>query len=336
MAGMSWDLMGHDWAEKMLQQHIATGALRHAYLFSGPRGVGRRSMALRFAQAINCPEPESPGQPCLRCRTCEQIGRMQHLDLDVVQNDQEGDILKVDAIRALQHNLALAPYGSGTRIALLLRFEEANANAQNALLKTLEEPNPRVVLLLTADDTDNLQPTIPSRCEVLRLRPMAVNDLAEELTRRTGKPGDEVNRIAHFAGGRPGYALRLMNEPDLLERRAAWMDTLRTLQGSSRRERLMFYEKKYQKWDRSEVKKELFEALGFWLTFWRDVLLTASNSGTPLTNIDLLDDISALADMTGEAGAARLTGALEHAFVRLNHASLQVLLDNLMLGWPYL
>jgi len=333
---MSWDLMGHDWAAAMLQQHIASGNLRHAYLFSGPSGVGRRSLALRFAQAINCPEPEAPGQPCLRCRTCEQIWRMQHPDLDVVQNAQIGDILKVDAIRTLQHTLALAPYESGTRIALLLRFEEANASAQNALLKTLEEPNPRVVLLLTADDAENLQPTVTSRCEHLRLRPMAVDALAGELAQRTGEPDEEAALIAHIAGGRPGYALRLMADPALLESRAAWLDTLGALLASSRRERLLFSDKKNRNRERSDVKQELFEAFGTWLPFWRDVLLVASGSDAPLTSPDRQDEIGELAEVIEEAGAARLTGALEHAMARLNHANLQVLLDNVLLSWPYL
>jgi DNA polymerase-3 subunit delta' len=161
MTGMSWDLMGHTWAEEMLREHIVTGSLRHAYLFSGPRGVGRRSLALRFAQAINCPQPLAPGQPCGTCRICRQIEAMQQADLNILQSEQEGDTLKVEQVRDLQHQLSLAPYESAYRIALLLRFEEANASSQNALLKTLEEPNPRVVLLVTADDPKICYPPLP-------------------------------------------------------------------------------------------------------------------------------------------------------------------------------
>jgi DNA polymerase-3 subunit delta' len=335
MADMSWNLMGHEWAVAMLQQQIASGNLRHAYLFSGSKGVGRRSLALHFAQAINCPEAETPGQPCLHCHTCEQIGHMQHTDLDVVQNEQEGDILKVDAIRTLQHALALAPYGSGKRIALLLRFEEANANAQNALLKTLEEPNPRVVLLLTVDDAENLHPTIPSRCEHLRLRPITVDKLAGELVQRKGLPADEADLIAHIAGGRPGYALRLIEDPSLLERRADWLDTLGALLASSRRERILFSDKRNRNRDRGEVKQEMYEAFGTWLLFWRDVLLAASGSDVPFTNPDRREEIIQLAESVGKSGAARLTSALERATARLNHANLQVLLDNILLGWPH-
>ena len=123
MAGMGWDLIGHTWAADMLRQHIAADRLRHAYLFSGPQGVGRRTLALNFAQAINCPSPTAPGVPCGTCRTCQQIARMQQADLSIIQSEAEGESLKVDQVRDLQHALSLAPYESAYRVALLLRFE---------------------------------------------------------------------------------------------------------------------------------------------------------------------------------------------------------------------
>ena len=110
MLGMAWDLIGHAWAEKMLQQHIASGQVRHAYLFTGPSGVGRRSLALHFAMAINCLQPNASGIPCGNCRNCTQIEQMQHPDLSIVQAELAGGVLKVEQIRELQHQLSLSPY----------------------------------------------------------------------------------------------------------------------------------------------------------------------------------------------------------------------------------
>ncbi len=318
----------------MLRQHIASGGLRHAYLFSGPRGVGRRSLALRFAQAINCPQPAAPGVPCGECRVCRQIASMQQADLNILQSGQEGDTLKVEQVRELQHLLSLAPYESSYRIALLLRFEEANASAQNALLKTLEEPNPRVVLLVTADDPENLLPTIASRCELLRLRPLAPDALAEELQTRRTLDAERAKLIAHIAAGRPGYALRLADNESLLAARGAYLEDCLKVLRSSRVDRLVLAESLVKSRERSEAKGELRLELTCWLSFWRDVLLTTLGDAAPLANLDCLPDIRRVAQGSGSRKAARIVGTLEHAFARLNSANLQVMLDNLLLQWP--
>ncbi len=336
MTGMTWNLLGHEWAEEMLRQHITTGQLRHAYLFSGPRGVGRRSLALRFAQAINCTQPPAPGEPCRECRICRQIEAMQQADLNILQSAQEGDTLKVDNVRELQHMLALAPYESNYRVALLLRFEEANESAQNALLKTLEEPNSRVVLLATADDPENLLPTITSRCELMRLRPMAPAVLSARLQDMRELEISQADLIAQIAGGRPGYALRLIDNPDLLaERQQAMQDCLNLL-GLTRLERISFVESLTKGRARADAKGDLRGELTVWLSFWRDVLLAGLEGASPLTNLDYQIEIEQVAARTDPQTAARLVAALEHSFLRLNNANLQVMLDNLLLDWPFL
>ncbi len=334
MADMGWDLIGQAWAAQMLQQHIAADRLRHAYLFSGPRGVGRRTLALNFAQAINCITPTAPGIACGICRTCQQIARMQQADLNIMQSEAEGESLKVDQVRELQHSLSLAPYESMYRVALILRFEEATDGAQNALLKTLEEPNERVVLLVTADEPENLLPTIASRCELLRLRPLPLDELADALIKKKGINAESAKLIAHISGGRPGYALHLTEDESLLSARQDWLKDLVNLIGASRREKLAFSESKSRGHDRAEFKKCLREGLAHWLSLWRDVLLETSESSTELTNLDFSDQVSALAAKVDKRTAASSVANLEHAFARLSNANLQLMLDNLLLEWP--
>jgi DNA polymerase-3 subunit delta' len=179
---MNWNLIGHEWAVQMLKQHILQGAHRQAYLFTGPENVGRGTLALRFAQALNCPELNELGESCYECQTCNRLGRFVHPDLSIVEAERKGGQLKVDQIRNLQHGLSLAPYDAKYRIAILRNFEEANRQAANALLKTLEEPPQKVILILTAASSDSLLPTIVSRCEVIRLRPVSSAILIEGLS----------------------------------------------------------------------------------------------------------------------------------------------------------
>ena len=328
---MDWNITGHEWAAEMLRRHIASQQPRHAYLFSGAPGIGRRTLALRFAQALNCPQPPQAGQPCGQCRICRQIGQMQHADLSVVQAESEGGTLKIEQVRELQRALALTPYEARYRIALLLRFEEANASAQNALLKTLEEAPPSVILLLTAASSESLLPTIVSRCEVLRLRPLPVERLEALLVERWQTPAADARRLAHLSGGRPGYALRLREDPGGLEQRRAWIDDLGQLLAAPRRQRFAYVERVLKD------KEKLRQALQVWLSFWRDIFLTAAGARFPLTNLDQEAEVHRLAAAVGPATAHACTAALEEALVRLDaNANPRLLAEVTLLDWPRL
>ena len=326
---MNWEMLGHEWAVSLLKDNVARGQARHAYLLTGPQGVGRRTLAVRLAQALNCLQPPEPGTPCLACRLCLQIGRMQHADLSVVQSDAPGSMLKVDQIRELQRSLSLAPYDARYRVALLLRFEEANPSAMNALLKTLEEPAPQVILILTAESAENLLPTIVSRCELLRLRPLAFEQVSQWLQSRHGLLPEQAQLLAHVAGGRPGYALHLMAEPEQMEMRQARLDEHLGLLNSGRVDRFNYAEK-------LSKDKELFrQVLLIWLSFWRDVLLCSAGSSAPLSNLDRVEAVQVLAGHVNLQEARQFVAALERTLVLLDkNVNTRLAAEVLMLDLP--
>jgi DNA polymerase-3 subunit delta' len=326
---MSWDILGHEWAVELLQGHVARSEVRHAYLFTGVQGVGRRTLALRLAQALNCQQPSAPGVPCLHCRTCQQIARMEHPDLAVVAAEQVGGTLRVDQVRELQHSLALAPYEARFRVALLLRFEEANASAANALLKTLEEPPQQVVLILTAESTETLLPTIVSRCEVLRLRPLPLQQVSQEMQESWGIPPEGGRLLAHLAGGRPGYALRLQQNPELLEQRKIWLDDHARLLGASRVARFAYAD------ILSKDREALNGALQIWTSLWRDVMIHASGAAAPIINLDRSEEIRDLAEHFGLDGARQTLAALNRTLYLLGrNANARLASEVFMLDLP--
>ena len=332
----NWNFLGNAWAVQMLKQHLTHASVRHAYLFSGPPGVGRRTLALCLVQALNCPQPVAIGEPCGKCRTCQQIERMQYTDLAILQAEKEGGILKVDQIRTIRQSLVLTPYQGNYRTVLFLRFQEANANAQNALLKTLEEAPAHVILILTADTPEQLLPTIVSRCEVMRLRPMSVEALESSLNER-GVDESKAHLLAHISGGRPGYALRLMQEKETLKFRQERLDDLQHLLKSSRRERFAYADRLTRRKKKEIEADERFrDTLLVWLSFWRDVLLRTSGADAPLANVDRADEIEALAEKLSLSEARRLVEAAEGAFDKLErNVNARLLAEVLLLDWPH-
>jgi DNA polymerase III subunit delta' len=323
-----WNILGHDWAVEMLHQHAARGEFRHAYLFSGPPGLGRRTLALRFAQALNCSTPTAPGVPCGTCRDCRQIEGMRHPDINIIQADAEGGTLKVDQVREVQRALSLKPYQVNYRVALFLRFQEANDNAANALLKTLEEAPAHAVLILTADNPEQLLPTILSRCEIIRLRPLPVSMIEADLIER-GLETERARLLAHISGGRPGYARTLVDDVTLLEKREERLNDLQSLLPAARVEKFSYADKL------AKDKDAMRQAILIWLSYWRDVLLRVAQANTALVNIDRNMEIEFLASRLDLATVRRIVGNLESALEKMErNVNSRLLAEVLLIDWP--
>lgn len=332
---MEWNIVGQDWAVALLQAHAAGGKLRHAYLFVGPEGVGRETLALRFAQALNCTQPPAPGEFCGVCRDCRQIQACQYPDLSLLQPEEGHKDIRIEQVRALQHTLALAPYAASYRIALLPDFQQVTEQAENALLKTLEEPPDRVVLLLTVDALESLLPTIVSRCEVVRLRPASLQETQVYLESVKNLPVEKAHLIAHLSGGRIGAALQMVEDPELIAQRAERLEELINLLPASHTARFRLAErltKKYQ-----GARQNAQAAVTFWLSFWRDVFVRASGGELPLVNVDLAEQVDQAAGGLDARSARSLVIAHEKALQELDrYANVQLLLETLMLKWPKL
>ena len=335
---MDWNYIGQEWAVSLLKKHIALGTTRQAYLFTGPKGIGRRTLALRFAQAINCQEPPTPGEACGICRACKGILKSEQADLSILKRDPDRTRILIEQIRALQHTLALAPYESKYRIALLINFQEATEEAQNALLKLLEEPPDRVILLLTAESAESLLPTISSRCEQIRLRPLKPVKLAEALEKVEGLKTAPVEQLAHLSGGCPGRAIELGRSGELFRKRRERIEEGLDLLHTGIVERFSYAEKTTRRNEKmNQNRDELRLVLQAWTSLWRDFYLASSDASLYITNIDFSNEIMLTAAVVNAADALACLKELNSGLWKLdNNVNLRLLMEIILLGWPEL
>jgi DNA polymerase-3 subunit delta' len=252
-ATADWGIIGHDWAVRRLASAIAQGQLAQSHLFVGPESVGKASLARATARALVGIDD--------RKRKLIDVGR--HPDVTWL-GPVDGSI-KVESVRELLRTLTLAPVESTHRVAIIDQAQAMHDNAKNALLKTLEEPNPRVVLMLLAPSVESVLATISSRCQVLNLRPAPMRAIQEALIVR-GADAQRAARLARLARGRVGWALGAINDASQLESRVERLDQLRSLLAAGATARFAFAEK-LAKRDGAEIKAMLDE----WMLFWRDV-----------------------------------------------------------------
>ena len=209
------DVLGHSRLTSLLKRSVAGGTLPPSLLFAGPSGVGKRTTAVAVAQVLNCLAPED-GDACGRCAACTRIARGVHPDVLVIEPSDTG-LIRVDPIRDAIDRAGYRPFEGKRRVVIVDEADALLPQAQNALLKTLEEPRPSSVFVLVTSRPDVLLPTVRSRCPQLRFRPLAVDDIAAALVAR-GHSDAEARAVAASADGSLGRALQA-SAGDLVEAR---------------------------------------------------------------------------------------------------------------------
>lgn len=191
---------------------ISSGQIVHAYLFTGPAGAGKKTLSSFFAQTLIC---QGKGDElCNTCHTCRQFLAGTHPDVLWIRRPEGKTGIGVDQIRNMQSEIKVKPFQSGRRICFIENAQLMTEGAQNALLKTLEEPPPYTVIFLLADNTNALKPTILSRCQTIRVGSISREDTARILIERLKLSRDQAMTYAALSQGIPGKALALAQNED--------------------------------------------------------------------------------------------------------------------------
>ncbi len=270
-----WRTIGHERVRRFLQRAIAREALGHAILLAGPAAVGKTTLALDLAAGLLC--GQGGGDPCWQCRECKGVLRRQHPDFHLVQLEEGRKSIRMEQIAALQQAVALRPYEAGQRVSLMLEAHLLQPEASQRLLKTLEEPPPHNTLVLTAESTHLLPPTLLSRCQVWRLTALPRRVVQAALEER-GTPRQDAAFLAAASLGRMGWALDAAANPEL---RGQEESLVRALVESLRADRAARTAVVDQLLDEADDLDRLFD---LWIEWWRSSLL--GHTGVPQPRVE--------------------------------------------------
>jgi len=204
-------IVGHKKQWDFLKSAVSSSRVAHGYLFSGRSHLGKKAVALKFACFLNCKEEDPGKKPCKECSACRMIEKGIHPDFALLQKE-EGKDIKVEQVKVLIHALSLRAGLDGFKIGIIEQAHLMNRTAQNAILKTLEEPHGKTVLILIADSKEFLLPTILSRLQEIRFFPVSKAEL-NPLFEKKAITSKKKEMILQLAGGRPGKVVQLLEEP---------------------------------------------------------------------------------------------------------------------------
>jgi DNA polymerase-3 subunit delta' len=317
---------GQEKAVTILRHALQNGRLAHAYLFVGPEGVGKRLTALTLFKAMNCQNPPEPGDCCEKCPSCLKINTANHADLILLEPD--GETLKIDQVREMQKRLRFRPMEGGRRACIVDAADSLNDAASNALLKTLEEPPQQTHLFMITSRPHKLLPTILSRCQWVKFRPLSSEKVAQILEKAHGLEGEKARYYASLAGGSVGQAVALSDRVDF-QKRLDWLQVFSQAHRKSADEI-------FETCERLAKEEEIGDLLNLWKIWVRDLVVLkvqGEQAREGLINHDLLP--------AAEEDAARISfDRLEGIFDLISeiqrslafNVNKQLALETLMLG----
>lgn len=329
-------VVGNRHAQSLLERAVLTDTVSHAYLLTGPESIGKTTLALAFATLLLCQQraPDSV-EACGECVACRKIAHGSYPDVAIVKPDKDKKTIGVDVIREVNRMANLAPSEGRWRIFIIHDIDTLlpldKPAAQNALLKTLEEPPPEVVMLLTSVEFEGLLPTILSRCQLVPMQPIAPDEITQALERQWGVAPGEAQKLAALASGRLGWAVEAHQHPEIREQRAELLGEIVGLTSATRDERIK------RAGTLASDGETARQTLDLWMLWWRDVTLAANGAQARATTGDARAQAERQGRALGPARAQTFMQALLAAQVALEQAgNPRLTMENLLLALPTL
>ncbi len=336
-----WRTIGHDKAIDILDRSLRDDRLAHGYLLLGPPNIGKTTLALELAQAVNCLEVS---KPCSQCVQCRRVAEGKHTDVQIISRDQQpsqgGEKARaeigIDQVREMQRIASLKPFEGRCRVFIFDEADRMSDEAANCLLKTLEEPPSQVLLVLITDrEPEALLQTIVSRCRVIELQPLPTSVVAKQLTERWEAEQAKAEELAHISRGRIGWAVNALTDPNFLAPRQERLERMINALTGGLEERFAYAAEMASQFsrDREMVKVEL----ELWLSLLRDVLVIKEGARDVVTNVSVQSTLEIVASAVSSTDIVCGAKAVDQTWEYLGqNANPRLALEGLMLKLPFI
>ena len=301
------EIIGQDIIVSHLQNALRTGGVSHAYILNGAKGSGRHMIARSFSAALLCDDPQEENgrlEPCGECLSCIQAAAGSNPDILIPQREKENSV-GVGDIRKMRADVQVRPYSAAHKVYILEDAEKMTPAAQNALLKTLEEPPSYAVLILLADGTSSFLPTILSRCVTLPLRPVSEKAVEECLIERFGADENRARLCARFSSGSIGRAALLLENEQFAALRQKTVNFLKEIRHKDAAEIAVFAKEAA---DGAQTQ----DLIDFILTWNRDLMVCRGTMRTE--NLIFTDEVQYIIEAVRELSWQSLQAAAEAVF----------------------
>ena len=334
---MVWQVVERSRAVSLLKSSLERGRLPNAYLLVGPAHVGKMTLALTLARALNC---EAAEPPCGECTTCRKIAAGKHADVQVIGlangNGKEAKTktdIGIDQVRAMQHDASLPPFEGKHKVFIIDGAETLSNEAANCLLKTLEEPADKVIYLLLTVNEQSLPLTVISRCQKLEMLPIAPENMDKVLQEQWHIESSKARLLSRLSHGCLGWAVTTSQDDSVLSERKAKLDNIIEMHHSSIFDRFTYADQLANGF--SQHRQSVQDELELWLDWWRDLMLVKVGSRDKITNIDYEKEINRMAENYTLNGIRLFIEKLQEAMAQLKlNASPRLVLEIMVFNLP--
>ncbi|HJX03203.1 MAG TPA: hypothetical protein VJ488_01450 [Dehalococcoidia bacterium] len=337
-----WKTLGQNHAIALFERALKADSMSQVYLITGSENIGKNTLALDFAMALNCMDSNPP---CGQCNSCQRIMRSLHADIiyistrvSLVKNeaDYKGSMeIGIDDMRRMQQLIPLPPYEGKYKIFIIDGADLLSNEGANCILKTLEELLPHVMVMLLAADEKKVLPTIVSRCQRIHLEPLTPAAIENHLVNALALEGTKARYIAKLSAGRLGFAVSAACDESVLHHHSQMVDDMIHLLTSDLGERFSYIVQLDMRYRNIDLRKNAESMLSIWLSLWRDFLLVKCNCTSDIMNtmeLQRIEDCSALLEL-GEIKS--FVSDMQRSLLLISkNANIRLTMEVLMLHMP--